>query len=145
MVDFNNAFPMLANPAKRAELLLNWLGASPTQGTDAEADPAFLMQMMELREEAEEVQAAASQNPTPALEFITRMREAESQLLAHFAAGFTALSAEAKAQAGSAAANQEDSALEVRALRRIFYELRYHQRTREQLETTLQPGFNQIP
>ena len=39
MAEFNDGFPLLAKPAKRAELLLNWLGAPPTQGTDAEAGP----------------------------------------------------------------------------------------------------------
>lgn len=142
MAEFNDGFPLLAKPAKRAELLLNWLGAPPTQGTDAEAGPEFLMQMMELREEADEARQASAQDPAPAQAFIARMKQAEQALLDRFAAGFAALSQDALATAGTAAA--EPSAA-VSALRRLFYELRYHQRTREQLELALQPGTTPIP
>lgn len=145
MAEFNDAFPLLAEPAKRAELLLNWLGAAPTQGTDAEAGPEFLMQMMELREEADDARRAAAQDSQPAQAFIARMRDAERALLDRFAAGYDALPAAALAHAGTAVADAADPAPEVAGLRRIFYELRYHQRSREQLEAALQPGGNPIP
>lgn len=145
MAEFNDAFPLLAEPARRADLLLNWLGASPTQGTDAEAGPEFLMQMMELREEADEARMAAAQDPAPAQAFIARMRDAEQALLRRFAEGFAALSHDTLAMAGTAAAADAEPSAPVSALRRLFYELRYHQRTREQLELALQPGTTPIP
>lgn len=145
MAEFNDGFPLLAKPAKRAELLLNWLGAPPTQGTDAEAGPEFLMQMMELREEADEARQASAQDPAPAQAFIARMKQAEQALLDRFAAGFAALSQDALATAGTAAADAAEPSAAVSALRRLFYELRYHQRTREQLELALQPGTTPIP
>lgn len=145
MAEFNDAFPLLAKPAKRAELLLNWLGAAPTQGTDAEAGPEFLMQMMELREEADDARRAAAQDAQPAQAFIARMKQAESALLERFAAAFDALPASARENAGTAAVDASEPTPEVAALRRLFYELRYHQRSREQLEAALQPGGSPIP
>ena len=48
-------------------------------------------------------------------------------------------------RSGPAAAADAEPSAPVSALRRLFYELRYHQRTREQLELALQPGTTPIP
>ena len=146
MAEFNDAFPLLRDPARRAELLLNWLGVAPTQGTDAEADPAFLMAMMELREEAEAARTQLTQDAAPAQQFIQRMQQAEAELLERFHAAFAELPEEARAGAGTAeAANQDPPHPQLAALRRLFYELRYHQRSREQLQDALRHDGTQIP
>jgi len=61
MADLNQAFAMLSHPLRRAETLLALSGFALGEGTDQTSSPAFLMQMMELKEEADMVQQ--SQDP----------------------------------------------------------------------------------
>jgi molecular chaperone HscB len=136
MAAFNDAFPQLRDASKRAELLLRWLGAAPTQGTDSEAPPEFLMRMMELREEAEEARAAANGNPEQLAKFLAGIRAHEQALLARFGAAFDDLPSSLR----RCEAAQDDAAAlpeALKELRRVFYELRYYQRTREQLQEAL--------
>lgn len=135
MAAFNDAFPQLRDAPKRAELLLRWLGAAPTQGTDSEADPEFLMRMMELREEAEEARAASA-DPNRLAQFLAGVRAHEQALLERFADTFESLPPALRC----CGAVQDEAASMPKALkelRRVFYELRYYQRTREQLQETL--------
>lgn len=145
MAEFNEAFPQLRDPARRAELLLCWLGAAPTQRTDSDAGPEFLMRMMELREEAEEVRAQAESQPDAVDAFAARMRKREAEILSTFGQQFAALPDDARTTEARRAAEQNTPRPEVQSLRRLFYELRYHQRTREQLQTALLPGADPIP
>lgn len=136
MAAFNDAFPQLRDAPKRAELLLRWLGAAPTQGTDSQAGPEFLMRMMELREEAEEARDAASSDPERLSKFLAGVRAHEQALLARFGQGFDALPDSLRC----CEAVQDETAPMPEALnelRRVFYELRYYQRTREQLQEAL--------
>ena len=55
MADLNEAFAKLSHPLKRAETLLALSGFALGDGTDQTSSPAFLMEMMELKEEAEAV------------------------------------------------------------------------------------------
>jgi len=139
MAEFNEAHAQLADPVKRAELLLAYLGAPATQGTDTQADPAFLMEMMELREAAEEAAAQLPAQSEPALRFIVRMRNQEQLLLDKFAKTWQSESGQNHAALHQQAlADGEVSHPHSEALRRIFYELRYFQRTRESLEEKLE-------
>jgi len=61
MADLNQAFTMLSHPLQRAETLLALSGFALGEGTDQTSSPTFLMQMMELKEEADAVQQ--SQDP----------------------------------------------------------------------------------
>lgn len=56
MADLNEAFVMLSHPLKRAETLLALSGFALGDGTDQTSSPMFLMEMMELKEEADTVQ-----------------------------------------------------------------------------------------
>ena len=136
MAAFNDAFPKLRDAPKRAELLLRWLGAAPTQGTDSEAGPEFLMRMMELREEAEEARASATENPERLAQFLASVRTHEQELLARFGKAFDALPDSLRR---CEAVQEGDASLPeaLKELRRMFYELRYYQRTREQLQEAL--------
>jgi DnaJ-domain-containing protein 1 len=136
MAAFNDAFPQLRDAPKRAELLLRWLGAAPTQGTDTEAGSEFLMRMMELREEAEEARAAASSDPQGLAKFLASLRAQEQALLTRFALAFDALP-DALRRCGAVEHDAESAPEAFKELRRVFYELRYYQRTREQLQEAL--------
>jgi molecular chaperone HscB len=136
MAAFNHAFPQLRDAPKRAELLLRWLGAAPTQGTDTDAGPEFLMRMMELREEAEEARSAASGDPERLSKFLASVRAHEQDLLARFAHAFESLPVALRC---CGVVKDEDPSMpeSLKELRRVFYELRYYQRTREQLQESL--------
>lgn len=121
MAEFNEAFARLANPVRRAELLLHWLGAPPTQATDHQASPEFLMQMMELREAAEDAQAQYRDRPQAAKTLLAELAQTEQSLLQKFAARFAELDLP----------QPDPNAIE--ELQRIYYEHRYHMRTRERL------------
>lgn len=56
MADLNEAFVMLSHPLQRAETLLALAGFALGDGTDQTSSPMFLMEMMELKEEADAVQ-----------------------------------------------------------------------------------------
>lgn len=133
MAEFNDAFPQLRDAPKRAELLLRWLGAAPTQGTDSEAGPAFLMRMMELREEAEEAREAAHADPKRLARFLTELQLHEQALLDRFSGAFDSLPQELR-QCGVVDETEGSLPEPLKELRRVFYELRYYQRTREQLQ-----------
>jgi molecular chaperone HscB len=55
----NRAYATLADPARRAEHLLALLGG-PTAGQEKSLDQSFLMEMMETREQMDELRAAGS-------------------------------------------------------------------------------------
>ncbi|MDA0667059.1 MAG: Fe-S protein assembly co-chaperone HscB [Planctomycetota bacterium] len=54
MADLNEAFAMLSSPLQRAETLLALSGFALNEGTDQTSSAAFLMRMMELKEEADD-------------------------------------------------------------------------------------------
>lgn len=136
MAEFNEAFPLLRDAEKRAELLLNWLGVAPTQGTDTEAGPEFLMRMMELREEAEVALQSATSNPQKLHDLVLALQKQEREILTRFAQAFAALP-ESLRRCNAADRAGDAPPDELKDLRRMFYELRYYQRTREQLDTSL--------
>lgn len=55
MADLNHAFTMLSHPLQRAETLLALSGFALGEGTDQTSSPTFLMEMMELKEDADDV------------------------------------------------------------------------------------------
>lgn len=135
MAAYNEAHGELARPARRAELLLEWLGLPATQGTDQDADPEFLMEMMELREEAEDARTALPADAARARAFVADLKQKEAALLDRFAEAWRAWKDAAGSGFDPTQANPDPERAE--AMRRIFYELRYHQRTREQLQEAL--------
>lgn len=55
MAELNEAHAMLADPLRRAETLLALSGFPMGEGTDQTSSPEFLMEMMEMKEEADAV------------------------------------------------------------------------------------------
>jgi len=73
MADLNQAFVMLSHPLQRAETLLALSGFALGDGTDQTSSPSFLMEMMELKEEAEAAQK--SEDPERIAQMRKRIQE----------------------------------------------------------------------
>jgi molecular chaperone HscB len=89
-VEVNEAWRVVRDPIRRAEALLALRGAPVGEGSEsAKQDPAFLMEMLELREELGEARAARNVAAVRRMAeaFDTRFREAEAALAAGFARG----------------------------------------------------------
>ncbi len=70
----NQAYTTLKDPFRRAEYLLSLLGG-PTAGQEKSQDQSFLMQMMETREQMDEIRATGGS-----------LRELDADLVAQFSA-----------------------------------------------------------
>jgi molecular chaperone HscB len=83
----NDAYQLIKKPVSRAEYLLARAGV--TIGDNERLDPAFLMEILELREELAEARAAGNRERVEALERAMKARRAEAldALPALFAAG----------------------------------------------------------
>ena len=87
MAQINRAFGILKDPLLRAEALLTLFGAPLPTGTDKSASQGFLMEMMELKEEAE----SAAKNPETLSRFRTRLLTLEVQALEELRPTFESL------------------------------------------------------
>ncbi len=86
MADFNNAHATLINPLSRAIALLD-VFACPYDPNGKNADPEFLMEMLETKEELERAKINNDSTLLNKLVFDLRQREQQElkQLAAHFA------------------------------------------------------------
>ncbi len=80
MAAVNDAWRILRDPFLRAQALLKELGTPMEDGTEKNADPMFLMEMMELKEEAADAMTSANSDGNSeaclALEAKLSLREA---------------------------------------------------------------------
>ncbi len=124
----NAAWRALRDPVKRAEALLARLGVVTGELAEPKANPALLMEMMEVREELQDAHRARD------LEHIgriaERMRAREAEVMRRLDRGFdVAMAAHGEANEGEAnGANGETTGLstllgELRYVRRFFEEL----------------------
>lgn len=118
MSSINEAWRTLRDPFLRAQALLVELGTPIEDGTDKNADPMFLMEMMELKEEA--AQAAEAGDVPKMAELDARFAQRESDELNAFGEAYSA--------------NESPDSLRERLQRTA-----YLRRTREQLQTREQP------
>ncbi len=88
MAAINEAHDALVDPLNRAEILLTAANASvdgqdqnPNQHADRNADPMFLMEMMELREE---IEAAIQQGEEAVLQRLQQVSAKEAEVLQQF-------------------------------------------------------------
>ncbi|MBT3340217.1 MAG: Fe-S protein assembly co-chaperone HscB [Planctomycetes bacterium] len=77
MSAINEAWRTLRDPFLRAQALLKELGAPMQDGTDKNADPMFLMEMMELKEEAFDAEASGDSSRIRQLDAKFAAREFE--------------------------------------------------------------------
>ncbi|NQU50492.1 MAG: DnaJ domain-containing protein [Planctomycetes bacterium] len=82
MAAINQAHDQLVDPLNRAEVLLNAL-RPPTSSAARNSDPAFLMAMMELREEVE-VALQAGATSAEALQMQQKLKQQETKALQEF-------------------------------------------------------------
>jgi molecular chaperone HscB len=131
MALINDAHRMLQDPLRRAELLLRLAGAAPTEGTDRQADPEFLMRMMETSEEADLAMKKLPAEPARAIALKDQLHCQENDLLRAFGTSWEKIQLTNR---GTLAEHPE-----LPALHRIYYELRYLRRTLDQLHEALCP------
>jgi molecular chaperone HscB len=110
-VEVNEAWRLVRDPIRRAEALLRRHGVDVIEGTEAKADPEFLMEMMEQREALSE--AKAKHDPATVQTLATRIRAKEMDILERLARGFSQT-------------NSDDNAL--LGLVPLVGELRYYRR-----------------
>lgn len=77
-VRVNDAYRLLRDPLKRAELLLARHGVAVSEQSAAPADPALLLEVMELREQLSEARGAAQKARRDALARDVRGKQEES-------------------------------------------------------------------
>src|SRR6478735_2788605 len=94
-VEVNEAWRLVRDPIRRAEALLRRHGVEVKEGTEAKADPEFLMEMMEQREALSE--AKAKHDPATVQTLATRIRAKETDVLVRLARGFSETSSDDKA------------------------------------------------
>lgn len=122
MAEINEAFALLKDPLSRSKVLLKLHGAPLPEGTDKNATPEFLMEIMELKEEAK----AAAANPETLSRFRIKLLGMEIADLEKLPPLFEALKS-----SGDTIGLENPTLDTLRAqLNRLFY-LR---RTREDLE-----------
>ena len=97
-VEVNEAWRLVRDPICRAEALLRRHGVEVKEGTEAKADPEFLMEMMEQREALSE--AKARHDPATVQTLATRIRAKETDVLVRLARGFSETSNDGKALLG---------------------------------------------
>jgi molecular chaperone HscB len=127
MARLNEAYDLLRDPARRAELLLALRGCPVADGTDATSSPAFLMEMMELKEEAAE--AAAERDRARLQELLCSLNVKISEEIDDLGRTLDALPEAAPAEAPPVA-----------AARARLTEIAYLRKTRDQIERALIPG-----
>ena len=103
----NDAYKTLKNPVKRAEYLLAQAGV--TIGPNEKLDPAFLMEILELREELADAQRSGNAAKVAAMAQAMRARHAD-------------------ALASLAAALDDESGAKLEEAARLMVGLRYYQR-----------------
>lgn len=86
MAELNEAHAKLADPLERAETLLALSGFPMGEGTDQTSSPEFLMEMMELKEEAET--AVRSGDPERVAKLRVRVEEDLKQRIVGLTAAF---------------------------------------------------------
>ncbi|MGB0952376.1 MAG: Fe-S protein assembly co-chaperone HscB [Planctomycetota bacterium] len=86
MAELNEAHAMLADPLQRAETLLALSGFPMGDGTDQTSSPEFLMEMMELKEDAEN--ALQSQDSMRIAKLRDRIQEDLQQRIVGLTAAF---------------------------------------------------------
>jgi molecular chaperone HscB len=77
-VDVNEAWRIVRDPIRRAEALLRRRGVAVAEGREPKAAPAFLMEMMELREALAEARAKRDAERVASLSSAVSAREAEA-------------------------------------------------------------------
>jgi molecular chaperone HscB len=119
-IDVNHALRKLQDPVQRAEVLLARRGVVAEEGREAQPDPDFLMEILELREALSSARAAANLERVRTLaEGVTSRQERALQALSR---AFAAL-------ANDAAPQPEQRTPEISAL---LSEVRYYQRFLEE-------------
>jgi molecular chaperone HscB len=117
MAELNDAHAQLVDPLHRAEALLALHGQALGNGTDRTSSPAFLMEMMELKEEAEA--AFAGGDDARLQQVLARLREDEHERIVAITRAFREWEA----------ADRPDAALQ--GLRGLVTEAVYVRRTLE--------------
>jgi molecular chaperone HscB len=131
MALINDAHRLLQDPLQRAELLLRMAAVPPTEGTDRDADPEFLLRMMEISEAADLAMKALPAEPDRAIALKDDLHAQEKKLLGAFGESWARM----HASHGFDLKAHPDLA----TLHRIYYELRYLRRTLDQLHEALCP------
>lgn len=88
MAELNEAFELLSDPLRRAETLLALSGFPLGEGTDGTSSPAFLMEMMELKEQADDVLKAG--DPADVLSLRERVAAEIQERIAGLTSAFRA-------------------------------------------------------
>ncbi|MBC8329080.1 MAG: Fe-S protein assembly co-chaperone HscB [Planctomycetes bacterium] len=126
MARLNQAYGLLRDPARRAEALLALRGAPAGEGTDATSSPEFLMEMMELKEEAAE--AAAERDRARLQELLCGLNVKLAQEVEELGGALDELPGD-----------PVEAATGVAAARARLTEIAYLRKTRETLERALIP------
>ncbi|RMH03551.1 MAG: Fe-S protein assembly co-chaperone HscB [Planctomycetota bacterium] len=127
MARLNEAYEILRDPVRRAEALLALRGLPAAEGTDQTSDPEFLMEMMELKEQAAE--AAAERDRPRLMELLCRINVKLDEEIAALGAAVDRLGAEDGPESTAAA-----------AARAHLTEIAYLRSTRDLLERALIPA-----
>jgi molecular chaperone HscB len=119
-IEVNEAHRRLKDPLSRAEVLLDVLGISVSEGEQPKASPELLMDMMEKREELRD--AAKAADASQILKLCEDLRKSEAKVSTSLAARFaTALGNRSSGQALDVNGILEDLG-ELRYFRRFFDE-----------------------
>jgi molecular chaperone HscB len=127
-IEVNEAWRVLRDPVRRAEVLLERLGTSLEEGTEPPAPPEFLMTMMEHRESLRE--AARSRDKAKIDALCGEVERERERVLARLSHGFAAA---LHSGAGHESAPSPDGA----HLRPLLGELRYFRRFFDEAEAVL--------
>lgn len=119
----NEAWRTVRDPIKRAEALFRLAGTDVGEDHEPKATPAFLMEVLEQREELAEARAAKDLPKVRAIGIAMRIRAKEVEL--KLAAGFSAVAAVAADGNGDAAARAR---ADVEKLLPLLGELRFYRR-----------------
>jgi molecular chaperone HscB len=88
-IEVNEAWRILRDPIRRAQALLSLRGVTVAEGREPQADPEFLMEMLEQREALDEAKQAKdlARIHTMATGIEARAKAVEGELVAGFARG----------------------------------------------------------
>lgn len=120
-IEVNEAARLLKDPVKRAELLLTRYGVSVGEAAERTADPDFLMEIMELREELGELRRARNASGVEAL--CQSVEARQRSVVERLERGFDELLA-----TGAGAASEGESRAKGQQLLPLVAELRYYAR-----------------
>lgn len=90
-IEVNAAYRRLRDPLQRAEALLERAGQKPEEGREPPADPAFLMEILELREELGD--AAKRRDRATVDRLVSERKLEEQKAIAELGAQFRTFSA----------------------------------------------------